>query len=381
MKRWRRYAAGVFFAVYIMRISVFAEETGMPAGLSEKIYAEMNVESGVIGNVIKGQTFSILAKELDASGNVWYLVKLSTGTWGYMPSSSVTQVAQMEAGSAQPEGAPQEAEEPDSAQPPSGDGQTADNGKPLNNNNEGLNGDNVSENGDLEPDSSGAAESGKNTVQGVQTIKGVNIRKSTSTKSSVLIQAPPNVTLECLGTVKNQAGEIWYEVVYKDVQGYVKKSVVREVKTPQSQTDTKPIDTKLAGANIQEVNVQETNNQEADGSQANNQAANNQGADNQELGNQEASGIGLSNEIADKEGGTPSFAANTENAADTVDTMEGEPKPEIINGFELYSEAAQESRVLYIDWVLALSLLCALLCTITAFCLLRRVMRIRRIKS
>ena len=160
----------------------YAEEIGEPSGLSVQIYEHMDAGSGVIANVIQGNTFTILATDSDANGETWCYIRTDFGVEGYARAAEVRNKA-----------------------------------------------DDVNE----EPNQDGEEP----TMQNIRTINTVNVRELPSTETEVLGKIPKDTVLRPLQIQENEEGEQWYQIEYAGVVGYIRESAVRTTDQTQDPQD------------------------------------------------------------------------------------------------------------------------------------------------
>lgn len=156
----------------------YADEIGEPSGLSVQIFEHMDAGSGVIANVVQGNTFMILATDSDVNGEAWYYIRTDFGVEGYVRASEVRNKAD-----------------------------------------------------DITEDSNQDGEEA--VIQNIQTINTVNIRELPSTDTEIVGKIPKDIVLTPLQIQENEEGEQWYQIEYAGLIGYIKESAVRTTDQPQ----------------------------------------------------------------------------------------------------------------------------------------------------
>lgn len=193
--------------VYTIYMPVYAAQMGTIADLAAHVYESANTDSNIVANVILGNNFPILGEETDESGNVWYLIETDMGVQGYIPAQTVIRITD-EGQNESPQGNIQ--------------GNDAQVHMPVTGEeNENNNDNNL-------PDS---------MKKQLLTMEVVNIRENPSTAEEILGKIPRGTTLDYIDTITNAIGEVWYEVSYEDINGFVKQSTVREIEVPVQGTD------------------------------------------------------------------------------------------------------------------------------------------------
>lgn len=186
------------FLVYMICMPVHAAQMGTIPDLAAHVYENASTDSNIVANVILGDNFPILAEETDEGGNVWYLIETDMGVQGYIPAQSVIRI-------------------------------TAD-----------TRNDNVSET-DAQVQGAVAEEENENENENnlpdsvekqLFTLEVVNIRENPSTDENILGKIPRGTTLDYIDVITNTIGEVWYEVSYEDISGFIKQSTVREIEAP-----------------------------------------------------------------------------------------------------------------------------------------------------
>lgn len=218
---------------YLNQIPAQATETGTITTLSEKVYESMDEGSSVVANVIMDIPFSLLSAEYDGGGNVWYRIRTDMGIEGYIPAQNVrtngsdSEGSNAEEAEGQLEEPPEEGVRPEDRQETSLLEQEVDREK--------FDQDNRAVGEDRVHDSSVGVPG--ETDRQVRTIESVNMRRDPTTDSDIVGRIPPRVTLECIGMLKNEIGENWYEISYEGVRGYVRESTVDVINQIPPQED------------------------------------------------------------------------------------------------------------------------------------------------
>lgn len=203
-----------------MQESAYAAQTGTIREMSARVYEKMSEESAVMGNVIKENVFTILAEETDADGVEWYLVQTDLGIKGYIKKEYVENGA-----------ATEENEQPKKWK--------------------------------------------------MEFSQNVNIRLQPTTESEIVGRVPQYTILEPLQIQENDLGEIWYQIEYEGVVGFVRESAVdiieiedtsellgeksqeEDTQTMEAETETKiDTETKITEKETESEAVQETDTQE-----------------------------------------------------------------------------------------------------------------------
>lgn len=154
----------IFLSLGRLKLSVQAEGKGKIVSQQEKVYEDMSLESDILENIIPGMNFEILSLEKDEDGNNWCLVYTQSCTLGYIPAENVTFVPYV-----------------DSTQ----------------------------------------------EEQYVTSLERVNIRESASTDAEILGSLPKNEEVRVLAICGNEIGEVWYQIIYKDLIGFVRNTSLK----------------------------------------------------------------------------------------------------------------------------------------------------------
>lgn len=186
---------------YMICMPVYAAQIGTIPDLAAHVYENTSTDSNIVANVILGNNFPILAEETDEKGNVWYLIETDMGVQGYIPAQSVIRITT--------------------------DTQN-ENTSEMNTQVQGPVAEEENENENNLPDS---------VEKQIYTLEVVNIRENPSTDEEILGKIPRGTTLNYIDVITNTIGEVWYEVSYEDIQGFVKQSTVREIEVPVQGTD------------------------------------------------------------------------------------------------------------------------------------------------
>lgn len=155
------------FITMIYQKPAYASQMGTTKEMSAKVYEKMNEDSTVLVNVINGSVFTILAEEVDADGIEWYLVQTDLGIKGYIKKEYVKVEAE-------------------------------------------------DENEENEIEKKWQIEFKQN----------VNIRLQPTTEAEIVGRVPQYTILEPLQTQENELGEIWYQIEYEGITGFVRESAV-----------------------------------------------------------------------------------------------------------------------------------------------------------
>lgn len=198
MKHFKQYGGrivtGILLAVafaYMLCMPVCATEAGTITELAAHVYENTDTGSNIVANVIMGYNFPILAEETDEGGNLWYLIETDLGVQGYIPAQSVIRIgAETHEGNAQVQ----------------------------------------------EPAPENEIEDENNLPDSMQkqllTMQAVNIRENPSTDGEILGIIPTGETLEYIDVTTNPSGEVWYEISYENIYGFIKQSTVTEIEVP-----------------------------------------------------------------------------------------------------------------------------------------------------
>ena len=178
MKYIRYITIILVLALFMLPVETRAAEAGTINTMSEKIYEGMNLGSNVIGNVIQNEKFELISMQTDENGNEWYLIETKTGTRAESVQIAAQNTQNDENENRQPESA---------------------------------------ENDDYEHPSK------------VRALQIVNVRTGPSLESERAGRASKDTVFDCIGSCVNEIGEVWYEVVYNDISGYVRDSTVEVV--------------------------------------------------------------------------------------------------------------------------------------------------------
>lgn len=184
------------FLTYMDCMPVCAAEIGTIVEQWEHVYEKSDTGANIVANVILGYNFPILAEETDEGGNVWYLIETDMGVQGYIPAQSVIKVA----ADSQNENTHERGAQVQNPEP-----------------------EEENENENNLPDS---------VEKQLLTMEVVNIRENPSTDEEILGKIPRGTTLDYIDTITNTIGEVWYEVSYEDVYGFIKQSTVKEIEVP-----------------------------------------------------------------------------------------------------------------------------------------------------
>lgn len=192
--------AAVFLA-YMVCMPVHATEMGTIVEQWQHVYVKADADSNIVANVILGDIFPILDVETDEAGNVWYLIETNMGVQGYIPAEKVI----TSTNNAQNENTHERDVQVQEQEPVAED-----------------------EDENNLPDS---------VKEQLFTMQVVNIRENPSTSAEVVGKIPSGTTLDYIDSTTNTMGEIWYEISYEDISGFVKQSTVQVMNVPVSGTD------------------------------------------------------------------------------------------------------------------------------------------------
>lgn len=158
----------ILFVVWmIFQMPVYAAETGTTSGMSAKVYESMSEDGTVVANVIKGSVFTILSEHTDENGTEWYFICTDIGQEGYIQKEETFR----------------EAEE--------------------------------------------TQQSIEQTPQKqIKFIQNVNIRELPTIEAEIVGRVPRNTILEPLEKQENESGEVWYQINYEGIIGYIRESTV-----------------------------------------------------------------------------------------------------------------------------------------------------------
>lgn len=219
---------GMILAIYMVCMPVYAAEIGTITTLSEKVYENMDANSNVVANVIMGGTFSLLAAEFDEEGNVWYLIETDMGVKGYVQAQNVVNMKQVEEAIA----AQQEASQnKTSVENENQAVESIDEPEQVSEENEDKKQNNDDEDADTKIEDVQEDNGQDNIRRQIETMQAVNIRKNASIEEDVVGKIPQGTILDCISTQENEIGEIWYEITYSGIHGYVRESTVNVIET------------------------------------------------------------------------------------------------------------------------------------------------------
>lgn len=152
------------FMAMLLQKPIYAEQTGMLAQMSAKVYEAMSDDSSVVANIIYGNRFDILSEETASDGIEWYFIQTDIGIKGYIKKENVQQEKQE------------------------------------------------------------AMEIQKK--QQIEFAQNVNIRKLPTTEAEIVGRVPQHTILEPVQTQENEQGEIWYQIEYEGIIGFVRENTV-----------------------------------------------------------------------------------------------------------------------------------------------------------
>lgn len=152
------------FMTMIFSKSVYATQIGTIEEMSVKVYENMNEDSAVVANIIYGSRFTILSEEADADGIEWCFVQTDLGIKGYIKKEYMKQETQ----------------------------ETIEIQK----------------------------------KQQIEFVQNVNIRLQPTTEAEIVGRVPQHTILEPVQTQENELGEIWYQIEYEGIMGFVRESTV-----------------------------------------------------------------------------------------------------------------------------------------------------------
>lgn len=213
--------AGTVLALCANGMLSYAAETGTITTMSEKIYNDTDENSTVVGNVVMGNTFSILNALYDLEGNVWYQVETDTGLMGYIKAEKVIDSNQTQSG------VPVTTQSEDTEQP---------------------------ESKNVEP-----IEQEANVKIQVVATETINIRKEPSTEAEIVAKLTQSTTVDSLGIYEDEAGNKWHLVSYVGIEGYVMDKVVETIETVVEPESESQIFTQAAITTTSQTNNTSTN--------------------------------------------------------------------------------------------------------------------------
>lgn len=152
------------FITMIFEKPTYAAQTGVLANMSAKVYENMNEDSIIVANIIYGSKFNILSEETASDGIEWYFIQTDMGIKGYIKKENVQQEMQE------------------------------------------------------------TMESQKK--QQIECAQNVNIRLQPTTEAEIVGRVPQHTILEPIQTQENEQGEIWYQIEYEGIMGFVRESAV-----------------------------------------------------------------------------------------------------------------------------------------------------------
>lgn len=168
------------FMAMIFQKHAYATQAGTIEKMSVKVYEKMNEDSTVVANIIYGSRFAILSEEADSDGIEWCLVQTDLGIKGYIKKEYVKQEIQ----------------------------ETVEIQK----------------------------------KQQIEFVQNVNIRLQPTTEAEIVGRVPQHTILEPVQTQENEMGEIWYQIEYEGIMGFVRESTVDiiEVEEAVENVETEP---------------------------------------------------------------------------------------------------------------------------------------------
>ncbi len=173
-----------------------------------KVYASMSEDGGITASLIDGSGFEILDTQTDEDGDIWYRIKTDFGAQGYVKSDEMERLR-------------------------------------------------ISDRNDAGSDAS-AGQQGELNV-----LETINFREQPSTDSEVIARIEHNTRIPYFEEYVDESGEVWYQVSYENMTGYVTGSAVAIVQQTQpdediqTQPDEAPPERSNARENVRE-NVQST---------------------------------------------------------------------------------------------------------------------------
>ncbi len=79
-----------------------------------------------------------------------------------------------------------------------------------------------------------ATESVEHSEQVLQVLENVNIRQMPTTESRIVGNIPRETELAYIAAWENEKGEVWYEITYQAIDGYITASVVDAGESPMT---------------------------------------------------------------------------------------------------------------------------------------------------
>lgn len=227
MGQWNKYVRAVMISLLAVICAgsapVYAVEMGTITSMSEKVYKEKNIESGVVGNVIAGTVFSVLSTETDETGVVWCRVRTDIGTEGYIPAQNVAPAG------AESEGA--ENADAEDMEADNGQGGSTEDGAAEEEREAGgaaMEGSDMTEAEAVSADDAREQDNTGDSGKRIQIMETINIRSGASTDTEIVGKIRQGETLSYLAETENELGETWYEIEYNGVCGYIRKDTVME---------------------------------------------------------------------------------------------------------------------------------------------------------
>lgn len=156
-----------------------AEDDGIFADATAKVHTAISEDSDITANLIVGSGFEVLDTQTDDNGNTWYRIKTDFGAEGYVKSEALEKVT---------------------IEMPENSGNTIEN-----------NADN-----DILPGQLGE----------LNVLETINLRRQPSTASEIIVKIERDTKLPYFDEYVNELGEVWYQVSYENIMGYVTDSAV-----------------------------------------------------------------------------------------------------------------------------------------------------------
>lgn len=212
-----------------------AEDSGIFADATAKVHTAMSEESNIVANLIVGSMFEVVDAQLDGDGNIWYQVKTDFGVDGYVKSDELERVIVK---AAQDNGSIDNNADNNDVRSNGADNSDVDNNDAGSNNadsdidnddignytdNYDIDGNNVDNPASTEP------------LGELNVLETINFRRQPSTDSEIIAKIEGGTKLTYYEKHINEQGELWYQVLYGDISGYVADSAVEIVQ--QEQTD------------------------------------------------------------------------------------------------------------------------------------------------
>lgn len=166
------------FMAMLLQKPTYAAQTGTLENMSAKVYENMNEDSSIVANIIYGSKFDILSEETASDGIEWYFIQTDMGVKGYIKKENVQQEVQ----------------------------ETVEGQK----------------------------------KQQIECAQNVNIRLQPTTEAEIVGRVPQHTILEPIQTQENEQGEIWYQIEYEGITGFVRESTVDIIEVEEAVENREP---------------------------------------------------------------------------------------------------------------------------------------------